>query len=336
MSKPFEYKDFNKRYKNLSTNNFPTLKGDKLQDNIKFKFSSSAQKGVKLDSSVNTINSSTTESEFGVKLNLDDLKGTELGFSAKSKPSLEFSAKVNDQVLPIEGSSFTLKANVANPSEQTVSGTFAFANKLVNLNLGATVPVSKRFCSILKEDQEALDKQRFKVDLDFVAKPSEEHDIFVGGSAKTQLPKGETMPLLYTSGLQVGLNNKTTNGGVFVDHKKDEKKVDDKKEVFHETTVGAWVYTEVDDLSGGARVAYTPSKKENSSKGFEFELAAGLQRDSDSKLSSKVVVVPQTILSLGYEQKLSKSTKLTFGYAFLLQKSSENVSNYHFGVEISH
>ena len=266
-------------------------------------------------------------------MNLDDLKGSELGFNAKSKPSLEFSLKLNDQVIPIEGSSFTLKANVASPSEQTVSGNFAFSNKLVNLNLGATVPVAKRLSSILKDDQEALNNQRLKVDFDIVAKPSEEHDLYLGASAKTQLPKGEA-PLLYTSGIQFGLNNKTTNGGIFVDHKKEEQK--DTKQIVHETTVGTWVYTEVDDLSGGARLSYTPAKKENSSRGFEFEIAAGLQRDSDSKLSSKVVVVPQTILSLGYEQKLSKSTKLTFGYAFLLHKSTENVSNYHFGVEISH
>jgi len=335
MSKPFEFKDYNKRYKNLSTHNFPTLKNEKLQDSLKFKFTSSAQKGVKLESSVTNVDLNKTNSEFGVKLNFDDVKGVEVGFNAKSDPSLELSFKLDDSLVPLEGSSFTLKGHAKYPSEQTVSGAFAFANKLVNLNLGVTLPITKAGCSILKDDQEALNKQRYKVDFDFVARPVEDRDYYLGGSVKTQLPHKDE-ELFYTSNAFVGLNNKTTNGGVFVDRKKVEEKVNDVLQVVQETTFGAWVYTEVEDLSGGAKFSYTPEKKGNNSKGFEFELAAGLQRDSDSKLSSKLVVVPQTILSLGYEQKLSTSTKLSFGYAFLVNKSTENSSNYQFGVELTH
>jgi len=151
----------------------------------------------------------------------------------------------------------------------------------------------------------------------------------LGGEVKTQLPKG-TNELLYTSRVSLGLDNKTTNAGVFVDHKKEFK--NEKYE--HSSTFGSWVYTEVDDLSGGAQVSFSPQKEEK--ERFEFELVAGLQRDSNSKLSSKVTVVPNTTVSLGYEQKLSGATKLSFGYAFLINKSGENSSNYSFGLEISH
>ena len=334
MSKPFEWRDFSKRYNDLSTNNFPTLKDGKLQDSIKFKFSSKAQKGVKLDSSVTNTNNTSSDSEFSVKVNFEDLQGVELGLKAKSKPSTEFTLRFDDKLIPLEGASFTLKSVATAPSEQTVGGSFGFSNNLVNLNLAVNVPVSRRLFSFLKDDQDALSNQRTKVDLDFVARPLEDRDVYVGGEVKTQLPQKEN-ELLYTSKVSVALNNKTTNGGVFLEHKKELVKVEneDKKVAQHSNSFGTWVYTEVDDLSGGARVSYTPSK---SASPFEFELVAGLQRDQDSKLSSKVTVVPNTTVSLGYEQKLSSNTKLSFGYAFLLNKSTENSSSYSFGVEISH
>lgn len=334
MSKPFEFRDFSKRYNDLSSNNFPTLKNDKLQDTIKFKFSSKAQKGVKLDTSVTNTNSSTTESEFGVKLEFEDFSGVEVGYKIKSKPSTEFSVRFNDKRIPLEGSSLTLKTVATAPSEQTVGGVFNFGNKLVNLNLGVTFPIARRLYSFLKDDQTALDNQRTKVDFDFVSRPVEDRDLFLGAEVKTQLPQG-TNPFLYNSRVSFGLDNKTINAGIFVDHKKENNKVEEKEVVQHTTSFGTWVFTQADDLSGGARVTYTPSKKESNGKGFDFELVAGLQRDSDSKLSSKVTVVPNTTVSLGYEQKVSSSTKLTFGYAFLLNKTNENSSNYSFGLEFS-
>lgn len=334
MSKPFEFRDFSKGYNDLSSNNFPTLKSGKLQDSIKFKFSSKAQKGVRLNSSVTNTNSSSTESEFGVNLEFDDLKGVEVGYKIKSKPSTEFSVKLNDKRIPLEGSSLTLKTVATAPSEHTVGGVFNFGNKLVNLNFGVTFPLTHRLYSFLKDDQDALNNQRIKVDFDFVSRPVEDRDLFLGGEVKTQLPKGNN-PLLYNSKVSFGLNNKTINAGLFVEHKKENVKVEDKEEVQHNNTFGTWVFTQADDLSGGAKVTYTPSKKDENGKGFDFELVAGLQRDADSKLSSKVTVVPNTTVSLGYEQKVSSSTKLTFGYAFLLNKTNENSSNYSFGLEFS-
>jgi len=331
MSKPFEFRDFCKRYKDLSTNNFPSLdKAKNLQDTLKFKFSSKAQKGVKLDSSVTNNNSKTTESEFGVKLNFEDFEGLELGYKIKSKPASELTLRVDDKRIPLEGSALTLKLAGVAPGEQTVGGTFNFANKLVNLNLSVAVPLAYKLFAYVNDD-EALKNQRVKVDFDFVSRPVEDKDFYVGGEVKTELPQ-EKKELLYSSRVAVGLNNNTTNGGIYVDHVKELK--DDTYK--HSTSYGAWVYTEVDDLSGGSRVSYNPSNSGDNGKGFEFELTAGLKRDSDSKLSSKVTVVPQTTVSLGYEQKLSNATKLTFGYAFLLNKSNENSSAYTFGVEISH
>jgi len=224
MSKPFEFKDYNKRYKNLSTHNFPTLKNEKLQDSLKFKFTSSAQKGVKLESSVTNVDLNKTNSEFGVKLNFDDVKGVEVGFNAKSDPSLELSFKLDDSLVPLEGSSFTLKGHAKYPSEQTVSGAFAFANKLVNLNLGVTLPITKAGCSILKDDQEALNKQRYKVDFDFVARPVEDRDYYLGGSVKTQLPHKDE-ELFYTSMLSLDLTTKLPMEEYLLTAKKLKKKL---------------------------------------------------------------------------------------------------------------
>lgn len=332
MSKPFEFRDFSKRYKDLSSNNFPTTG----KDTIKFKFSSKAQKGVALDSSVTNTNSSSTDSEFGVKLTFDEVPGVELGYKVKSKPATELNLRFDDRRIPLEGSSFTFKMLSQAPSEQTVGGTFNYGNRHVALNLGVSVPLKNRLYSFIKDDQEALNKQVVKVDFDFVARPVEDRDIFVGAEVKTQLPQSgntsETNQLLYSSNVSLGLNNKTTNAGLFVDHQKANK----DNTISHTTSYGAWVFTQVDDLSGGSRVTYNPSEKDQSSKGLSFELVGGLQRDANSKLSTKVTVVPTTTVSLGYEQKLSANTKLTFGYAFLLNNTTGNNSNYSFGLELSH
>ena len=48
MSKPFAWRDFTKKYDDLSTNNFPSVnkKSKQVQDTLKFKFSSKVQSGV--------------------------------------------------------------------------------------------------------------------------------------------------------------------------------------------------------------------------------------------------------------------------------------------------
>jgi len=337
MSKPFEWRDFSKRYNDLSSNNFPSLnKENNLENVLKVKFSSKAQKGVKLDSSVTNKDSKTTESDFGVKLNFEDIKGVEVGFKAKSKPGTEFSLKLDDSIVPLEGASFTLKSVTNAPSEQTIGGSFGFINKFLNLNFGVQLPIAKKFFEFLGEEKK-LEEQRTKIDVDFVTRPLEDKDIYVGGEVKTQLPKGEAAPFLYTSKFSAALNNKTTNGGVFIQHDKTEEGKE-QKTIQHATTFGGWAYTEVDDISGGAKVSYTPSKSSEAYKGFSFEVVTGLQRDADSKLSSKVTVIPTTTVSLGLEQKLNASTKLSFGYAFLLNKAIETApsSTYSFGLEISH
>jgi len=343
MSKPFEWKDFSKRYNDLATNNFPSVnrKTNHLENVLKFKFSSKAQNGIKLDSSA-TQKDHTTESEFSTKLTFEDIKGVELGVKAKSRPGAEVTVRLDDSIIPVEGSSFTLKSVATHPSEQNVGGIFGFSNKLINLNFGVFLPITKRFLEFLstkKEDLEKLENQRTKVDLDFVVKPLEDRDFYIGAEVKTQLPR-EQDPLLYTSNINLGLNNKTTNAGIFINHEKteEENKETKQKEHRHSTSVGGWVYTEVDDLSGGAKVSYTPSKHNEPYGGFSFEVISGLRRDADSKLTSKVTVIPHTTLSLGLEQKVSSSTKFTFGYAFLLNKAQENQpsSTYNFGIEISH
>jgi len=309
-------------------------KENNLENVLKFKFVSKAQKGVNVESSV-TNKDNKTESEFSAKLNFEDIKGVELGFKAKSKPGTEFSLKLDDSIVPLEGASFTIKSITNAPSEQTIGGSFGFVNKFVNLNFGVQVPLTKKFFEFLEEKK--LEDQRTKIDFDFVAKPLEDKDIYVGGEVKTQLAKGETAPLLYTSKFSVALNNKTTNGGIFIQHDKTEEGKE-QKTYQHATTFGGWAYTEVDDISGGAKVTYTPSKSSEEYKGFAFEIITGLQRDADSKLSSKITVIPTTTVSLGLEQKLNPSTKLSFGYAFLLNKKVETApsSTYNFGIEFSH
>jgi hypothetical protein len=337
MSKPFEWRDFTKKYNDLSSNNFPTLsKAKQVQDTLKFKFSSKAQEGVKFDSSVTNLDATTSEADFSAKVNVSEVKGLELGFKAKSKPSTEFTIKFDDKIVPLEGASVTVKAVATAPSEQTIGASFGYSNKIVNLNLGFSYPITQRLIDFIDgEKTEDLAQQKPKVDLDFVVKPLDGSDAYLGGNASVTLPK-ETDELLYSGKLALALNNNTLNGGAFVEHKKELKKKDDEKTYSNETTFGAWAYTEVDDLSGGAQVTYAPKDAKSTYKGFSFEAIAGLQRDADSKLSSKVQVIPDTTVSLGYEQKVSKSAKLTFGYSFLLNKTSNETktkaSAYHFGL----
>jgi len=327
MSKPSEWKDFFKKYNDLSSNNFPTLsKTNQVQDTVKFKFASKAQKGVKFDSSITNYDSTTTEADFSSKLTFDDLKGVELGFKAKSKPSTEFTAKIDDSLLPLAGASLIAKLASA-PTEQTVGATVGYVNQHVNVNLGFALPLHYPLFKFLDTDK--LGKQT-KIDVDAVVKPLDDQDIYLGGNASISLAT-ETAPLTYTSKVAIALNNKTFNGGVFVDHKKDKE---------HQTKYGGFAYTEADDLSGGAQVTYNPSESESTYKGISFEAVAGIQRDNDSKLSSKVQVIPDTTVSLGYEQKLSKDIKLSFGYSFLLSKTTKETktkaSAFNFGLEFSH
>jgi len=332
MSKPFEWRDFTKKYNDLSTNNFPVLsKANQVQDTTKFKFSSKAQKGVKFDSSVTNYDAKTTEADFSTKLNLNEVNGLELGFKAKTKgPSTEFTAKFDDKIVPVEGASVTIKAAATGPSEQTIGATFGYGNKFVNLNLGFSYPLAYKLFDFVKE--ETLDKQKPKVDIDFVTKPLEGHDIFFGGNANITLP-GEHEELLYNSKFSLALNNKTFNGGVFVEHKKELQ--EDKYS--HNTKFGGWAYTEEGNLSGGAQIAYSPTDKGKTYKGFSFEAVSALQNSEDSKLSGKVQVIPDTIASLGYEHKLSPAAKIFLGYSFLLNKpESKKASAYYFGLELSH
>jgi len=216
MSKgPHEWRDFFKKFDDLSTNNYPTLTKEKqVQDTVKFKFSSKAQEGIKFDSSVTNYDASTTDADFSTKVKLEEVKGLELGLKAKSKPSTEFTAKLSDDLFPLAGASFTAKL-ASSASEQTIGGSFGYANKLVNLNLGFSYPVHHKLFEFVKLDEVA--KQQPKVDVDFVAKPLEDKDVYVGGNASIALVKEN---LTYTSKFAVALNNSTFNGGAFVEHEK--------------------------------------------------------------------------------------------------------------------
>jgi len=331
MSKPSEWKDFFKKYNDLSTNNFPSLsKSKQVQDTIKFKVSSKAQKGVKFDTSVANHDSTNTESDFSTKINLEEVKGIELSFKAKSKPSAEFSIRAGDELVPLPGAAVTAKLAASVPSDQTFGLSLNYGNKFINTNLGFSYPISRQLFAFI-ENGEKLAKQQPKVDVDFVAKPFEEREICVGGNASISVPT-EDSPFAYTSKFAVALNNETINGGIFVEHKKEKEQ--------HKNSVGAWAFTEVDTLSGGAQVTYSPDEEKGPHKGFAFEASGGIQRDADSKLSTKVQIVPDPIVSLGYEQKLSPAVKLSFGYSFLLAKASAESkaknSAFSVGVELSH
>jgi hypothetical protein len=330
MSKPFEWKDFTKKYSDLASNNFPTLsKTKQVQDTIKFKFSSKAQKDVKFDSSITNYDATTTEADFSSKITLEEVNGVELSFKAKTKPSTEFTVKLGDELIPVPGASLTAKLASAEV-EQTLGATIGYANQLINLNLGFSLPFRHKLFKFLNEEN--LTKQQPKADIDFVLKPVEEKDIFVGANASISLPT-ESSALAYTSKIALALNNKTFNGGLFVEHKKEKEKE-------HQSVFGGWACTEVDDLSGGAQVTYSPAESETVYKGIGFEAVAGIQRDNDSKLSSKVQIVPDTTVSLGYEQKLTSAIKLSFGYSFLLAKTTKETktkaSAFAFGLELSH
>lgn len=328
MSFPFEFRDYCKRYKDLSTNNFPSLnKKKELDSNIKFKFSSK-DKGVKIDTSFDNKNRETTESEFSAKVNLEELKGVEFGLKAKNKPSTELTLRFSDDLIPLKGSSFTLKSVATSPGEQTLGGIFGFKNNLVNLNFGLSFPLKNKFFPFVTSEED-LNKQRTKIDLDFVVQPLENKNYFVGSQVNAELARDENDQFLYKSQVFVGMNCSQNNTGLTLTHNKEFE----NNEFKHSTSFGAWFFTEKDSLSGGGKVQYTPSKSEENGKGFEFEIIGGLQRDKDSKLSSKLTVVPNPTISLGYEQKFSPNTKLSFGYAFLFNNS--NSSAYTFGVDFS-
>lgn len=346
MASVFAWRDFGKDAKDLLSKNFPGLDKQKnLQDSLSVKVSSKAQKGVEFESSVGTKGNKKTESEFSAKLDFEDVEGVQLGVKAKNKPAAEVSLKFSDKLIPVKGLSLTAKLGASGNKEQALTLSGAFKNGVANVNGSLSYPVTKKLFSFL-DDKEGetnpLEEQRAKLSLDLVVKPLADKDYYVGASGNVTVPQ-EKESTYYDVSVAVGTQNDDLVGALYVknsvskgEKKEGEEKVDDKKE----TVVGAVAYTKADDLSLTGHVGLNLSDTNSKYKGVKASLAAGLKRDDDSKLSAKVNIVPDTTVSVGYQQKLNKNVELTFGYAFLLLKGDGEAktksSAMNFGLKLSH
>lgn len=340
MASVFAWRDFGKKTRDLYSNYFPSLGKDKnLEDSVSLKVSSKAQKGVEFESSATVKDQSKTEAEFSTKLSFDDLEGVQVGFKAKNKPALELSLKFSDKIVPLEGSSVTVKGVASGDKQQAVSVAFAYKNDVVNVNASGSIPVTKKFVTFLADsegEKNPLDEQKVKLCVDFVAKPVADKDYYVGGTGSFDLPKGEGDKLAYEVKGAGGIQNGDMFGAVYVKNSCSVKEGEQKCE----TGFGGLAYTKADDLSVASHFGYTLGKSDEKYKGVSVSFAAGLQRDDQSEISAKVNVIPDTIVSLGTKQNLNDNIELNFGYAFLLMKQSGETktksSAFRFGLELSH
>jgi len=339
MAQTLAWRDIGKKLKDLNSKYFPSVGKDKnLRDGLNFKVSSKAQKGVEFETKVNNYNQETTEAEFSAKAKFDDLEGVQLGLKAKNKPALEFSLKLTDKLLPVDGLSVTLKDSAAGSSEQTAGVDINYANEVVNGKLGFTYPITKKFVDFLDDSDESdLAKQQIKLNTEVVVKPLADRPYYLAGEGSFNV-SNEHKPHLFDAKFGVVYQTDDFFGVVYGASKKQLAK--DKLSVQYETNVGAAVYTEVDDLSVSGGINYTLGKSDEKYKGVSLKTAASLKRDENSKVSAQVKIIPDTTVSLGYQQKLSNNVEVNFGYAFLLAKASEEEktksSAFNFGVEFSH
>lgn len=257
--------------------------------------------------------------EFGASETLSKYYNTELGYKIHSKPGIELSAKVTDDLLPVKGANLNLKV-AAEEREETASLSLSHVCEHKNVSVTFSLPLPKRVFNLEVEKLEEKTQHR-TVSGELLWRVSQNRDYYLGIQGKYKLPVEEK------GGYELKgvIANKSSDfeGGAYA-----SKVVGSDSS----TRYGAWISTEAESVALTSHFSFESTKNE-----YTLDNFASFRADNNTNFLVGLQVFPQTSLSFGVERSLGKSTKFSVAYATLISKSDENSkrSGLRFGVELS-
>jgi len=246
---------------------------------------------------------------------------TKLGFKLSSTPGVDILLKFTDKLIPIAGSSFTVRLG-AEAHDENISGTYHYHDKRFNAHLGAIVPLHT-YNKIFDLSNTKETDPRTQLMADIIVRPLHDQDIYLGLQTHFERPL-EHETFHYDIKAVVATKNDKFEGGVYA-RKALKRKGFDANEKEEKAKVGVWSNTEVDTTVFGAHAAYDLTKQDDPYKGFEFETHASIETDEKSKILGTIHVIPHTAVSVGYERNLTDKTKFSFGLSYLLSSKGAKV-----------
>jgi len=289
-----------------------------LEDNYSFKFTAKPSNG-KFSLSANHTNGSRGKVEFSANETYTNYYNTELGYKINNKPGVELTAKLTDNLIPLEGASLNLNLNAVE-KEERATVQFKYANKTLNLSVGASVPLPHRLFNIPVQDNDNVNYNKV-LSSEIVYRLSESRDYYFGIDASYKLPNENETPKYDVRGV---LATKSSNyeGGVFIRRSVDKD---------NSTQVGAYSTSETGDLTISSHLAYERTRNE-----FNLDNFVSFPGSDGNTYLLGVQVSPKTSVSFGIERNISSNTKVSFAYAYILSKE-ENLKRTAFrvGVELS-
>lgn len=256
---------------------------------------------------------------------------TELGFTVLSKPAVELSATVNEKVIPVKNSKLTLNLSSIDKDEN-VNGRFSVSHAFYNLSIAAHVPLPQKMFDLVSD--EAVDA-RVKLEGEATVRPFRDEDLYLGVQTVYEVPR-EHEELHYDVRAVVATKNEGFEGGVYGRKGNDREHGDRAK-------VGVWATSESSDgLLGGAVAEYDLMKEKEPYSGFRFETYVGFPAQKTGRLLAGVQVIPNTTLSLAFLSKINEHTRVSFGYAYVLnfgthlKEDKHKKSAFSFNIELHH
>lgn len=314
----FSWKDLTSKSDNFYSSLPIFNKSGALEDNYSFKFTAKPTNG-KYSLSANHTNGSRGKVEFSASETYANYYNTELGYKISNKPGVELTAKVTDELVPLKGSSVHLHLNAVEKEERATLH-FKFANKQLNISLGASTPLPHKLFNlpVSKEEEETYNKT---LSSEIVYRCCEDRDYYFGIDGTYKLPNENETPKFDVRGV-VATKSDNYEGGVFV------RRTVDKKT---STKVGAYSTSKTDNLTLSSHLIFDRTANE-----FQLDNFVSFPGSNESNLLLGVQVFPKTSLSFGYERNLDSNTKLSFAYAYIISKE-ENLkkSALRVGVELS-
>jgi len=239
------------------------------------------------------------------------LKDAELGFKYCTKPGVGLSLKLDDNILPLSGSSLSLNLT-AIEKDENISGKFSFVNKNLNGSIEAHIPLPEKLFDLTTD--EAVEP-RIKLDGELVARPFCDEDLYLGVHTLYEVPMEHEQPH-YDIRAVVATKNSNFEGGIYGRKGNDREEGDRAK-------IGVWATTEADDVTAGAQAEYDLAREDEIFKGFSFSTFASFNTGRNNKFLASLSVVPHTTLSFGFVNKIDTRTKISFGFAYVISQGNK-------------
>jgi len=294
----------------------PVFKKGTLEDNFSFKYTQKHDTE-KYSFSASHTNGKRGTLHFFARETFKNLYNTVLGFNICSKPHVDLTAKITDDLIPLKGSSLSLKI-CAETSDEHASANFDYSNDRVNGRLGVSIPLPRRLFN-LKTDNEPEEGHK-KVHGEAVYKLFANKDYYMGIHACLKLPnEGENLTRDYR--LVFAHVTQDFEGGVYARHSNQSK---DKK------NVGTWVNVRSGEIVMGNNFSFDLVNNQ-----YNLESYASFG-PKGRRCFFGVNFLPVPTLSFAFEKSVDESTKFTFGYAHVLKNIETKNHAFRFSLDLLH